>query len=46
MTYQEKKDFIKYLRTHPEYYVEMVTGVKLPLYQRILIKFLSKIKRK
>lgn len=44
MTDQEKKNLIKYFKTHPEYYAEMVTGVKLPLYQRIFIKLLYKIK--
>lgn len=43
MDKQKLSEYISYLRTHPEVYVEMVTGQKLSLWQKLIIKLLNKI---
>lgn len=37
------KDYISYLKSNPDAYVEMVTGRKLPLWQRLIVKVMSKM---
>lgn len=33
------EEFIKYLKEHPDFYIELVAGFKLKWYQRLLIKY-------
>jgi hypothetical protein len=45
MNKQKFTEYISYLRTHPEAYVEMMTGQKISLWQKLIIRTLDKIER-
>ena len=43
MNKEKFQELIKYLKEHPEKYVEMVIGRKIPLWQKIFIRMIDKI---
>lgn len=46
MDKEQLQDYIKYLRSHPEAYIEMVTGRKLPLWKKIFVRMMDKIENR
>lgn len=46
MTKKEIQEYIIYLKTHPEAYVEMVSGCKLHWYQKLFLRAIFKFEEK
>lgn len=46
MTKKEIQEYIKYLRSRPEEYVELVSGCKLHWYQKVLLRMMFKMEDK
>jgi hypothetical protein len=43
---EKLQEYIKYLKTHPEAYIEMVAGCKLHWYQKVLLRTMFKLYEK
>lgn len=46
MNKEKIADYISYLKSNPESYVEIVTGKRLPIWQRLIIEVIDKMTKK